>query len=139
MAGESTTVPLTRPATADAGIHMYNQATYGPVDVLTGDYLAGLSRSLQSIWVPLGADAQTEATLGGDALKRTDQSHPGWVPTALAGIEISLDVVNEKRIKIVVNGGSLNPKGLAEKVHSMVRSDSPLVASSLVWQTCLMM
>ncbi|KAM4065840.1 acyclic terpene utilization family protein [Hirsutella rhossiliensis] len=88
-------------ASTDQGIHMYNQATYGPVDVITGDYLA-------------------EGTLGNDALRKTDQSHPGWVPTALAGIEMSLDVVNEKRIKIVVNGGSLNPTGLAEKVHGML-------------------
>lgn len=27
--------------TADPGILMYNQAKYGPVDVITGDYLAG--------------------------------------------------------------------------------------------------
>jgi hypothetical protein len=28
---------------ADPGIHMYNQAKYGAVDVITGDYLAGIS------------------------------------------------------------------------------------------------
>lgn len=58
-----------------------------------------------------------------------DQSHPGWVPTALAGIEMSLDAINEKRIKVVVNGGSLNPKGLAEQVHDMV-SDGVLSVSA---------
>ena len=30
-------------ALTDPGIHMYNQAKYGPVDVITGDYLAGMS------------------------------------------------------------------------------------------------
>lgn len=61
-----------------------------------------------------------EATLANDALKMNDQAEPGWVQTALAGIDMSLDLVNRKRIKIIVNGGSLNPKGLAEKVHGMV-------------------
>ncbi|PFH62931.1 hypothetical protein XA68_10984 [Ophiocordyceps unilateralis] len=88
-------------ASTDPGIHMFNQASLGPVDVITGDYLA-------------------EGTVGNDALRRADQSHPGWVFTALAGIEMSLDVINKKRIKVVVNGGSLNPKGLAEKIQSMV-------------------
>ena len=27
--------------TGDPGVHMYNQAKFGPVDVITGDYLAG--------------------------------------------------------------------------------------------------
>ncbi|PHH86880.1 hypothetical protein CDD83_9634 [Cordyceps sp. RAO-2017] len=80
---------------------MLNQATYGPVDVITGDYLS-------------------EGTMGTDALKKMDQAKPGWVPTALEGIEMSLKVVDEKRIKVVINGGSLNPKGLAEKVNEMV-------------------
>ncbi|RDA84362.1 hypothetical protein CP532_2598 [Ophiocordyceps camponoti-leonardi (nom. inval.)] len=88
-------------AVADPGVHMFNQATMGPVDVITGDYLA-------------------EATVGVDAMKRAEQTGPGWVPTALDGIEISLDVINEKRIKIIVNGGSVNPRGLAEKVQDMV-------------------
>lgn len=29
-------------AEPDPGIHMYNQAKYGQVDVITGDYLAGI-------------------------------------------------------------------------------------------------
>ena len=34
---------------------------------------------------------------------------------------MSLDIINEKRIKLVVNGGCLNPKGLAEKTNELVR------------------
>lgn len=45
----------------------------------------------------------------------------GWVESAFAGIEMSLDLVNEKRIKIVINGGGANPKGLAEKTQELVR------------------
>ena len=43
-------IPLVHPLTAvltcpqgDPGVHMANQAKYGPVDVITGDYLAGAS------------------------------------------------------------------------------------------------
>jgi len=47
--------------------------------------------------------------------------HPGYEKTALDGIVLSLDAINEKGIKIVVNGGALNPKGLAEEVLKLVR------------------
>ena len=47
-------------------------------------------------------------------------SHPGYEATALEGLTLSLEVLNEKRIKVVINGGGLNPKGLAEKVQQMV-------------------
>jgi hypothetical protein len=33
---------------------------------------------------------------------------------------MSVDIINEKRIKLVVNGGCLNPRGLAEKTHELV-------------------
>lgn len=45
----------------------------------------------------------------------------GWVATALDGIQMTLPLINEKRIKIIVNGGGLNPEGLATKVHELVR------------------
>nr|UYO77204.1 duf1446 domain-containing protein [Trichoderma crystalligenum] len=88
-------------ALTDPGILMYNQAKYGPVDVITGDYLA-------------------EATMASSAVQRAQSNGPGWIQTALDGIQQSLDMINEKRIKIVINGGAMNPKGLAEKVHEMI-------------------
>ncbi|EAT77841.2 hypothetical protein SNOG_14649 [Parastagonospora nodorum SN15] len=42
------------------------------------------------------------------------------MPTALDGITQTLELANEKRIKIVLNGGALNPKGLAEKTLAMI-------------------
>ncbi len=33
---------------------------------------------------------------------------------------MSIDLVAEKRIKVVLNGGCLNPRGLAEKTHELV-------------------
>ena len=46
---------------------MYNQATHGPVDVITGDYLSELNQ---------GVDA--EPTARGE--------HPGWISTAWDGL-----------------------------------------------------
>nr|UWK21970.1 DUF1446 domain-containing protein [Trichoderma protrudens] len=89
-------------ALTDPGILMFNQAKYGPVDVITGDYLA-------------------EATMASSAMQRAQSTGSGWIQSALDGIQMSLDLINEKRIKIVVNGGAMNPKGLAEKIHGMIQ------------------
>nr|UWK20055.1 duf1446 domain containing protein [Trichoderma albolutescens] len=88
-------------ALTDPGILMYNQAKYGPVDVITGDYLA-------------------EASMASSAIQRAQSNDSGWIPSAFDGINLSLDLINEKRIKVVVNGGAMNPKGLAEKIHDMI-------------------
>ncbi|CAG9953592.1 unnamed protein product [Clonostachys rosea f. rosea IK726] len=85
-------------ALTDPGVHMYNQARYGQVDVITGDYLA-------------------EANLAESTLKNAPHA---WVNTAYEGIKMSLDVINEKRIKVIVNGGALDPKGLAEEINKLV-------------------
>jgi hypothetical protein len=58
--------------------------------------------------------------LAQNAEKYTAGTHPGWVDSALEGIKVTLDLINEKRIKIVLNGGGLNPKGLALEVQKMV-------------------
>lgn len=46
--------------------------------------------------------------------------HPGYEQTAWEGIQQTIDVIAEKGIKVVLNGGALNPKGLALKVHELV-------------------
>lgn len=51
-----------------------------------------------------------------------DSIETGWAPTALEGLRLTLDLADQKRIKIIVNGGGLNPRGLAEKTHKMVRA-----------------
>jgi hypothetical protein len=87
---------------------MFNQAKYGHVDVITGDYLA-------------------EINLANNAEAYHRGEHTGWIPTCWDGIEMSLELLNEKRIKLVVNGGCLNPKGLAEKTHELVSQGQRLV------------
>uniref|UniRef100_A0A8H7NC75 DUF1446 domain-containing protein n=1 Tax=Bionectria ochroleuca TaxID=29856 RepID=A0A8H7NC75_BIOOC len=86
-------------ALTDPGVHMYNQAKYGQVDVITGDYLA-------------------EANLAESTLKNAPHA---WVNTAYEGIKMSLDIINEKKIKVIVNGGALDPKGLAEEINKLVK------------------
>ena len=46
--------------------------------------------------------------------------HPGYVDTAWAGLQQSLDIIAERHIKVIINGGSLNPAGLAAKVSALV-------------------
>jgi hypothetical protein len=52
------------------------------------------------------------------AFKRGD--HPGYEETAWKGIQQTIDVIADKGIKVVINGGALNPKGLALKVDELV-------------------
>ena len=80
---------------------MLYQAELGDVDFITGDYLAEVN---------IAENAQAHAA----------DKHPGWEKTAWDGIEQTIDLLNEKRIRVVVNGGAHNPKGLAEKVHELV-------------------
>ncbi len=47
---------------------------------------------------------------------------PGWIPTAMQGITMSLDLINERRIKVIVNGGCTDPRGMAQTIDEMVRS-----------------
>lgn len=58
--------------------------------------------------------------LAENAESMTAGTHPGYEATALEGLTLSLEVLNEKRIKVVINGGALNPHGLAERVLELV-------------------
>lgn len=58
--------------------------------------------------------------LAENALAYKAATHPGYVDTAWAGLQESLETIAERGIKVVINGGSLNPSGLAAKVSSLV-------------------
>jgi hypothetical protein len=47
-------------------------------------------------------------------------NHDGWEPTAWEGLSTSLNALAERKTKAVINGGALNPAGLATKVHELV-------------------
>ncbi len=72
----------------------------GPIDVLTGDYLAELTMSI----------------LYGQKLKRDTG---GYVGTFLKQVKEVLKPCLEKNIKIVTNAGGLNPKGMAEAIEGI--------------------
>lgn len=74
--------------------------TGGPLDVLTGDYLAEL----------------TMLILGRDRLK---DSKLGYAKTFLKQLETGLGLALDRGVKLVSNAGGLNPAGLAEAIHEL--------------------
>lgn len=72
----------------------------GPIDVLTGDYLAELTMMI----------------LFRDRLKRPEA---GFARTFLRQMEDVLGACIERRIKVVVNAGGLNPAGLASEMEKL--------------------
>ncbi|GAB3870472.1 hypothetical protein GCM10029964_005050 [Kibdelosporangium lantanae] len=74
--------------------------TGGPLDVLTGDYLAEL----------------TMLILGRDRLKDPGL---GYAKTFLRQMEESLGLAMERGVKVVTNAGGLNPAGLADALRAL--------------------
>ncbi|MFF1493762.1 acyclic terpene utilization AtuA family protein [Streptomyces sp. NPDC058304] len=74
--------------------------TGGPLDVLTGDYLAEL----------------TMLILGRDRLKTPDL---GYAKTFLRQLEEGLGLAHERGVRIVANAGGLNPAGLAGAIRAL--------------------
>lgn len=72
----------------------------GPVDVITGDYLAELTMLIL-------------------ARDRAKDPSTGYAKTFLAEMADSLALAMEKGVKIVVNAGGLNPAGLAAKLREL--------------------
>ncbi len=74
--------------------------TGGPIDVLTGDYLAELTMMI----------------LFKDRMKQPDG---GFAKTFLRQLDEVFDACAERKIKIVVNAGGLNPAGMAAQVEAL--------------------
>ncbi|MER5551048.1 acyclic terpene utilization AtuA family protein [Streptomyces sp. NPDC002793] len=74
--------------------------TGGPLDVLTGDYLAEL----------------TMLILGRSRLRDPKR---GYASTFLRQLEENLGLAHERGVKIVANAGGLNPAGLADAVREL--------------------
>jgi hypothetical protein len=62
----------------------------------------------------------TEVNIAENAEAHAKGQHPGWEETAWDGIQQSIDILDKKRIRVIVNGGAHNPKGLAEKIQQLV-------------------
>ncbi|WP_030669385.1 acyclic terpene utilization AtuA family protein [Streptomyces rimosus] len=74
--------------------------TGGPLDILTGDYLAEL----------------TMLILGRDRLKDPAR---GYAKTFLRQLEDTLGLAVERGVRIVTNAGGLNPAGLADSIRAL--------------------
>lgn len=72
----------------------------GPLDVLTGDYLAEL----------------TMLILGRDRLKNPSG---GYARTFLRQLEETLGLAVQRKVRIVANAGGLNPEGLAKDLRAL--------------------
>ncbi|WP_275106539.1 acyclic terpene utilization AtuA family protein [Nocardioides daphniae] len=72
----------------------------GPLDYLTGDYLAELTMLI------LGRDTFKDPNLG-------------YARTFVRQCEDALGTALEKGVKVVTNAGGLNPAGLAEKLREV--------------------
>jgi Acyclic terpene utilisation family protein AtuA len=79
---------------------MREMLTGGPLDVLTGDYLAEL----------------TMLILARDRLK---DPTTGYAKTFLRQLEDCLGLAVERGVRIVVNAGGLNPAGLADAISAL--------------------
>lgn len=79
---------------------VHEMLTGGPLDVLTGDYLAEL----------------TMLILGRDRMKDPDR---GYAKTFLRQMEETLGLALERGVKIVVNAGGLNPGGLVRALREL--------------------
>ncbi|MDA9608880.1 DUF1446 domain-containing protein, partial [SAR86 cluster bacterium] len=75
----------------------------GPIDVLTGDYLAELTMTI----------------LYGQKMKRGEDH--GYVGTFLKQFKDVAALAQEKDIKIVTNAGGLNPASMASAIEDIVK------------------
>jgi hypothetical protein len=69
-----------------------------------------------------------EVNMANNAQAYRAGQHPGYEETAWEGLQQTVDVIARKGIFVVINGGALNPRGLAEKVEALVCH--PISASS---------
>ena len=72
----------------------------GPIDVLTGDWLAELTMLI--LWKGMQRDASR-----------------GWAHTFLTKMEEVLGTCTDRGIRVVTNAGGLNPSGLAGQVRAL--------------------
>ncbi|GJC91291.1 DUF1446 domain-containing protein [Colletotrichum higginsianum] len=86
---------------------IYRLAKYGNVDAITADYLAEFNMAWKAI------ELQTRPELGYE---------PGFLDQLAWHDGDAARLVAGKRIRVVHDGGALNPRGLAEKTDAYFRS-----------------
>ena len=71
----------------------------GPIDVLTGDYLAELTLAILQ--------------------RQRQKGAGGWCSTFVKQMAEVMDECLQKKIKVVANAGGLNPRGLAAELQKL--------------------
>ncbi|KAF5004792.1 hypothetical protein FDECE_8731 [Fusarium decemcellulare] len=94
-------------AIGDGIDQVYRLATSGAVDAITADYLAEFNIAWKAI------ELQTQPDLGYE---------PNFLEQLAWNNGDGARAVANHHVKVVHDGGALNPKGLAEKVHSYFQS-----------------
>lgn len=82
---------------------MRKQCSLGQIDVITGDWLA-------------------ENNIAQEAAAMDAGTGEGFKKNCWQAIEYSIDVIAEKRIKVIVDGGGLGPGNMAKRVQELVDS-----------------
>ena len=80
---------------------MRKQAELGPVDFITGDWLAENNMAQEA--------AAMEAGTG-----------EGFKKNCWEALQLSMDVIAEKRIKVIVDGGALGPQNMAKRCQELI-------------------
>jgi hypothetical protein len=91
-------------ATGDGPKALYRIVREGPVDIITADYLAEVNIA----WLALEKQMNPDKGYESSFLRQLDRE--------------TAHIVAEKGIKIIHDGGALNPKGLAEECERLLVS-----------------
>jgi hypothetical protein len=88
----------------EPGWQMRKQATGGPVDFITGDWLA-------------------ENNMAQEAAAMDAGTGQGFKKNSWEGLQLSMDVIAQKGIKVIINGGGLGPQNLARKCQELITAN----------------
>lgn len=85
----------------EPGWQMKKQASLGDVDFITGDWLA-------------------ENNIAQEAAAMEAGTGEGFKKNAWEALQLSMETINRKRIKVVINGGGLSPQNLAKRCQELI-------------------
>lgn len=80
---------------------MRKQATLGDIDFITGDWLA-------------------ENNIAQEAAMLDAGTGEGFKKNAWEGLQLTMDVIAQKGIKVVINGGGLGPQNMAKRCQDLI-------------------
>lgn len=96
----------------EPGWQMRKQASMGSVDFITGDWLA-------------------ENNIAQEAAAMEAGTGEGFKKNCWEALQQSMDVIAEKRIKVIVNGGGLGPQNMARRCQELI--DEKAYGLTVAW------